>query len=165
MESMEEKLGAILEVAKKYNVQMAIEPHGTFSLTLAGLQNILSIGSPDVLGINYDAANIFRSCYVESGNGKSGWSEGGKGENEVEVLKGVLDRVVHCHAKDLNAEKQCVPVGTGLVNVKGCVDVLKSANYQGVVSVETEGGDDFDQVCDLAAKSYAYLNNIIKGEA
>ena len=162
---LEEKLSAILEVAKKYNVKMAIEPHGTFSLTLAGLKNILSIGTPDVLGINYDAANIFRSCYVESGNGKSGWSDGGKGENEVEVLKGVIDRVVHCHAKDLNAEKKCVPVGSGLVNVKGCVDVLKSANYQGVVSVETEGGDDFDQVCDLAAKSYAYLNNIIKGEA
>ena len=162
---LEEKLSAILEAAKKYNVKMAIEPHGTFSLTLAGLQNILSIGTPDVLGINYDAANIFRSCYVESGNGKSGWSDGGKGENEVEVLKGVIDRVVHCHAKDLNAEKKCVPVGSGLVNVKGCVDVLKSANYRGVVSVETEGGDDFDEVCDLAAKSYAYLNAIIKGEA
>lgn len=162
---LQEKLGAILEAAKKYNVMVAIEPHGTFSLTLAGLKNILSIGTPDVLGINYDAANIFRSCYVESGNNKSGWQDGGKGENEVEVLKGVIDRVVHCHAKDLNAEKQCVPVGTGLVNVKGCVDVLKASGYNGVVSVETEGGDDFDQVCDLAAKSYAYLNNIIKGEA
>ncbi len=161
---LEEKLGAILEVAKKYNVKMAIEPHGTFSLTLEGLQRILSIGTPDVLGINYDAANIFRSCYVESGNGKSGWSDGGKGENEVEVLKGVIDRVVHCHAKDLNAEKKCVPVGSGLVNVRGCVEVLKSANYEGVVSVETEGGDDFDEICDLAAKSYAYLNAIIKGE-
>ena len=162
---LEEKLSAILEAAKKYNVKMAIEPHGTFSLTLAGLKRMLSIGTPDVLGVNYDAANIFRSCYVESGNGKSGWSDGGKGENEVEVLKGLIDRVVHCHAKDLNAEKKCVPVGSGLVNVKGCIDVLKNENYEGVVSVETEGGDDFEEVCDLAAKSYAYLNAMIKGEA
>ncbi|MBQ9098699.1 MAG: sugar phosphate isomerase/epimerase [Clostridia bacterium] len=161
---LEEKLGLITEAAKKHGVVMAIEPHGTFSLTLAGLQRILSIASPDVLAINYDAANIFRSAYVESGNNKSGWQDGGRGENEVDVLKGVIDRVVHCHAKDLNAEKQCVPVGTGLVNVKGCVEVLQAANYQGVVSVETEGGDDFDQVVDLAAKSYAYLNAIIKGE-
>ena len=80
------------------------------------------------------------------------------------MLKGIIDRVVHCHAKDLNAEKQCVPVGTGLVRVKDCVEVLKAADYQGVVSVETEGGDDFDQVVDLAAKSYAYLNAVIKGE-
>ena len=162
---LEEKLCAILEVAKKYNVKMAIEPHGTFSLTLAGLKSILSIGTPDVLGVNYDAANIFRSCYVESGNGKSGWSAGGKGENEVDVLKGVIDRVVHCHAKDLNAEKACVPVGSGLVNVKGCIDLLKAADYQGVVSVETEGGDDFDRIGDLAAKSYTYLKAVIKGEA
>lgn len=163
--ALEEKLGLILEAAKKHNVVVAIEPHGTFSLTLEGLRRILSIGTPDVLAINYDAANIFRSAYVESGNNKSGWQDGGKGENEVEVLKGVIDRVVHCHAKDLDAEKHCVPVGTGLVNVKGCVEMLKKANYKGVVSVETEGGDDFDAVCELAAKSYAYLNSLIKGEA
>ena len=162
---LEEKLGRILEAAKKHGVVMAIEPHGTFSLTLAGLKNILSIGTPDVLGINYDAANIFRSGYVESGNNKSGWQNGGEGENEVDVLEGVIDRVVHCHAKDLGPDKQCVPVGTGLVRVKDCVEVLKAASYQGVVSVETEGGDDFNQVCDLAAKSYVYLNAVIKGEA
>ena len=161
---LEEKLGSILEAAKKNGVIMAIEPHGVFSLKLAGLKRILDIGTPDVLGVNFDAANVFRAAYVESGNNKSGWKTSGTGENEVEALKGVIDRVVHCHAKDLNAEKQCVPVGTGLVNVKDCVEVLKAADYQGVVSVETEGGDDFDQVCDLAAKSYAYLNAIIKGE-
>lgn len=161
---LEEKLGRILEVAKKNGVTMAIEPHGTFSLTLAGLKRILNIGTPDVLGVNFDAANVFRAAYVESGNNRSGWQSGGKGEDEVTALKGVVDRVVHCHAKDLDAEKKCVPVGTGLVNVKGCVEVLKAADYQGVVSVETEGGDDFDRVVDLAAKSYAYLNAVIKGE-
>ena len=29
---------------------------------------------------------------------------------------------------------------------------------------ETEGGDDFDAICDLAAKSYKYLDSIIRGE-
>lgn len=161
---LEEKLSRILEVARKYGVIMAIEPHGTFSLTLSGLKKILSIGTPDVLGVNFDAANIFRAAYVESGNNKSSWKSSGAGENEVEALKGIIDRVVHCHAKDLNAEKECVSVGTGLVNVKGCLDILKAADYQGVASVETEGGDDFDRICDLAAKSYAYLNAMIKGE-
>jgi sugar phosphate isomerase/epimerase len=42
------------------------------------------------------------------------------------------------------------------------VDHLKNAGYNGVISVETEGGDDFDEIVALAAKSYAYLNNIIK---
>ena len=78
------------------------------------------------------------------------------------MLGAVIDRVVHCHAKDINAEKKCVAVGDGIVNVKGCVELLQNSGYKGVVSVETEGGDDFDEIVALAAKSYAYLNSIIK---
>ena len=159
---LEEKLSLILEAAKKNGVKVAIEPHGTFSLTGDGLKRILSVGTPDVLGINYDACNIFRAGYVESGNNKSGYKTEGNGENEVKVLGDVLDRVVHCHAKDINAEKTCVAVGDGIVNVKGCVELLKNSGYSGVVSVETEGGDDFDGIVALAAKSYEYLGDLIK---
>lgn len=158
----EDKLAQILEAAKKYGVKVAIEPHGTFSLTLDGLKKMMSLGDPDVLGINYDACNIFRAGYVESGNNKSGYKTSGSGEDELFVLKGIADRVVHCHAKDINAEKVCVPVGDGVVNVKGCVEYLKEIGYAGVVSVETEGGDDFDEVVKLAAKSYAYLDALIR---
>lgn len=157
-----DKLARILEVAKKNGVKMALEPHGTFSLTLKGLQSILKLGDADVLGINYDGCNIFRSSYVESSNGKSGWECAPDREDEVEVLRGISNRVIHCHAKDINAQKQCVAVGEGLVNVKGVVEHLKSIGYEGVVSVETEGGDDFDSIVDLAAKSYAYLNGLIR---
>ena len=158
----EDKLLQILEAAKKYGVKVAIEPHGTFSLTLDGLKKMMALGDPDVLGINYDACNIFRAGYVESGNNKSGYKTSGGGEDELFVLKGISDRVVHCHAKDINEEKVCVPVGDGVVNVKGCVEHLKSVGYNGVISVETEGGDDFDEVVALAAKSYAYLDAIIR---
>ncbi len=160
---LEERLSAILEAARKNNVIVAIEPHGAFSLTGKGLQKIMTLGTPDVLGINYDACNIFRASYVESGNNKSGWEASGNGENELEVLRSISDRVVHCHAKDINTEKKCVAVGTGIVNVKDCVQYLKSIGYEGVVSVETEGGDDFDEIVKLAADSYSYLNSIIKG--
>lgn len=159
-----EKMAKILEAAKKNGVILAIEPHGTFSLTGTGLKRIMQLGTPDVLGINYDACNVFRSAYVESGNGQSGWKCADGKEDELAVLKEISDRVVHCHAKDINPEKKCVAVGTGIVNVKGCIEHLKSIGYQGVVSVETEGGTDFDAIVDLAAKSYQYLNSIIKGE-
>ncbi len=158
---LEERLGLILEAAKKNNVTLAIEPHGTFSLTKEGLQKILKMGDPSCLGINYDGCNIFRAGYVESGNGQSGWQGNTKGGNEVEILSSVLDRVVHCHAKDINPERVCVPVGDGIINVKGCVELLKKSGYNGVVSVETEGGEDFDQVVALAKKSYDYLTGII----
>ena len=159
---LEEKLSLILAAAKKNGVTVAIEPHGSFSLTGEGLKRILSIGDASVLGINYDACNIFRAGYVESGNNKSGYKTEGNGEDEVSVLRTVADRVVHCHAKDINSEKKCVAVGDGIVNVKGCVDVLRDVDYNGVISVETEGGDDFDEIVALAAKSYSYLNSIIK---
>ncbi len=159
-----DKIAQILEAAKKYGVKLAIEPHGTFSLTGEGLKKIMALGDPTVLGINYDACNIFRAGYVESGNNKSGYKTSGNGENELDVLKAISDRVVHCHAKDINTEKKCVPVGSGIVNVKGCVEYLKSIGYAGVVSVETEGGDNFDEIVDLAKKSYDYLYGIIKGE-
>ena len=160
---LEEKLSRILEAARKYGVTVAIEPHGTFSLTLDGLQKMMKLGEPGILGINYDACNILRAGYVESGNNKSGYKTEGMGEDELAVLKGIADRVVHCHAKDINAEKICVPVGDGMVNVKGCIEHLKSIGYTGAVSVETEGGDDFDEVVALAAKSYAYLDRLIRG--
>ena len=93
---------------------------------------------------------------------ENGWQGNEKGANETAVLAQVIDRVVHCHAKDINPERVCVAVGDGIVNVKGCVELLKQHGYSGVVSVETEGGDDFDQVVALAQKSYRYLESIIK---
>ena len=159
--TLEERLGLILEAAKKNNVVVAIEPHGTFSLTADGLKKIMAMGDPSCLGINYDGCNIFRAGYVESG--KDDQYKGiGKGENEVKVLESIIDRVVHCHAKDINAKQICVPVGEGVVNVKGVVETLMKNNYDGVISVETEGGGSFESIVELAKKSYDYLNSIIK---
>ncbi len=156
-----DKLAPILEAAKKNHVIVAIEPHGTFSLTGAGLKQMMSLAGPDVLGINYDACNIFRASYVESGNNKSGWACAEDKEDELEVLRTIRDRVVHCHTKDINAEKQCVAVGDGVVNVRGCLEYLRDTNYEGVVSVETEGGGTFEEVVALAAKSYQYLTDLL----
>lgn len=159
---LEERLSQLLEAAKKYHVTLAVEPHGTFSLTAEGLQKIMALGDAAYLGINYDGCNIFRAGYVESGSGKSGWQGNESGANEVEVLGSIVDRVVHCHAKDINTERRCVPVGDGVVNVRGIVETLKTAGYNGVISVETEGDDDFDEAALLAKKSYDYLESLIK---
>lgn len=162
---LEEKLGLILEAARKNGVTVAIEPHGTFSLTARGLKRILSLGDSTILGVNYDACNIFRAGYVESGNNTSGYLTAGKGEDEVSVLREIGSRVVHCHAKDIDVNKQCVPVGDGIVNVKGCIEYLRSIGYTGVISVETEGNNDtFEDVVALAKKSYDYLSRVICGE-
>ena len=157
-----DKLAPILECAEKNGVIVAIEPHGTFSLTGAGLERMMTLGSPDVLGINYDACNIFRASYVESGNNKSGWACAEGKEDELEVLKTIRSRVVHCHIKDISSERKCVAVGDGVVNVRGCLNYLRETGYSGVVSVETEGGGSFEEVVALAEKSYRRLTEFIE---
>ena len=89
------------------------------------------------------------------------WESDGK---KYWVMEGVADRIIHCHAKDINSERRCVSVGTGIVNVKGCIELLKKIGYEGVVSVETEGGGTFEEIVQLATESYNYLNAVIKGE-
>ena len=161
--ALEENLAPVFEVAKKNGVILAIEPHGAYSLTGDGLKKLLTLGTPDVLGVNYDGCNVFRAGYVESNNNESGYKKLDTHGDEVEVLKMVADRVVHVHAKDSDKDGNCVALGTGLVKVKECVEYLKSVGYDGVVSVETEGNDDFDDALKLAKQSFDYLNSIING--
>lgn len=162
--TMSENIQPILECARKNRVKIGIEPHGTFSLTLKGLKRIMELGDSDVLGINYDAANIFRACFVDTGNRGARWQKIESHEDELEVLDKLSCRVVHMHAKDLNEQRHCVPVGKGLVKVGACIQLLKDRGYDGVVSLETEGDDgDFNSTCELAAESYKYLSGIVNG--
>ena len=138
-----------------------MKPHGTFSLTAEGLARILSISDSPYLGINYDCANIHRAGYVETRDGAANWRALASGGAEAEVLKTVVHRVVHFHAKDLTADGVCTALGTGTVDVAGCIQVLKDAGYTGAVSLETEGGMPFAESVELAEISSRYLDGIL----
>lgn len=151
-----ERLAAILEVAEKCQVYLAIEPHGTFSLTADGLKKILALSPSKWLGINYDTANVHRATYVETANGAYKWALFGKRQDEVATLKEVAGRVVHVHVKDVRGAA-CVALGEGEVNVRGCLDVLKVRGYAGALSLETEGDCEVDEMQRLIEASYRYL--------
>lgn len=157
-----DKLNNILDATEKYPTLLAIEPHGSFSLSLNGLKRMMSLSDSPRLGINYDAANIYRAGYVESSHGNSSWKGAGSREDEAEVLEAVMDKVVHFHAKDINDKQQCVALGKGNVKLKECLDILKKYHYNGVVSVETEGGFPFEDTVALARESYDYLVKELK---
>ncbi len=159
--ALECNLAPVLEVARKKGVKLAIEPHGAFSLTGTGLKKFLTLGSPDVLGVNYDGCNVFRGGYVESNNNESGYKNIDSDCDELEVLKLISDRVVHVHAKDINKNGDCVALGTGLVKVKECIQHLKHVGYDGVISLETEGNDEFDDALELARQSFVFLTRVI----
>lgn len=158
---LSDRILELLPVAEKNNVKLALEPHGTFSLTAAGLAKILSISDSPYLGINYDGANIHRAGYVETKEGKASWRSAGDGSGEVEILKTIAARVVHCHAKDLSADGKCVALGKGVVDVAGCVKVLRASGYDGVISLETEGGMPFEESEELAVESGRYLDALL----
>jgi sugar phosphate isomerase/epimerase len=151
-----DRLAAILEVADQCGVNLAIEPHGDYSLTADGLKKIMSLSKSKRLGINFDTANVHRATYVETVAGSYGWTPFGKRQDEVATLKAVVDRVLHVHVKDIVGTK-CVAIGDGDVNVLGCINVLKQHGYAGVLSLETEGEVDAEQTQRLIERSRAYL--------
>ena len=64
------------------------------------------------------------------------------GINPVEALKILKGRVVSVHLKDLNefgkGNAHDVPYGTGVGDVKGCLDELKAQGFRGNISIEYE---------------------------
>ena len=153
---MRERLAQILEVAERCQVYLAIEPHGTFSLTADGLRRIMALSDSKWLGVNYDTANVHRATYVETAKGAYSWTPFGDRQDEVETLRAIVDRVVHFHVKDV-VGAECVALGKGEVNVKGCIDVLKEHGYDGVLSLETEGEFGPEEGQALIEESRAYL--------
>ena len=157
---LEERLLKILEAAQKNKVYLAIEPHGTFSLTPDGLLRIMSLSDSPWLGINYDTANVHRATYVETREGAYQWEVVGEKQDEVETLKRVVHKVVHVHVKDV-VDAKCVPLGEGEVDIAGCIKVLKEAGYEGALSVETEGEHSPEDGQVLIERSRRYLLQLV----
>lgn len=156
----EERIAILLEAAERLKVIIAIEPHGTFSLTGKGLARLMSVSQSPYLGVNYDACNVHRAAYVESRGDSFQAIQAAAGEDEVEVLRRIIDRVVHVHAKDIKGQ-QVVALGEGEVNLPGCLKLLKEAGYDGAVSVETEGDEELTAAAEIARKSRDYLLKMI----
>jgi inosose dehydratase len=120
----------VLKEAERFKVAFAMEPHGTFSLTIEGLKRLMGISQSEYYIINFDVGNIMR--FPE--------------EDSAQLLREVVGRVGHVHIKDKRflegGGAKTVPIGTGDVNIAGCVEVLKEAGYTGVLSVEVLGVPD-----------------------
>ncbi len=135
---LRDRLAEILEVAAQYQAYLAIEPHGTFSLTAAGLKPVMALSDSKWLGINYDAANVPRLTDAKGALGAYRWHAYGKPQDEVTTLRAAVNRVVHVHVKDV-AGANCVALGRGTVNTISCLRVLKQHGHTGALSLETEG--------------------------
>ncbi len=156
-----DRMAVLLQAAEKHQVVIALEPHGTFSLTSEGLCKLLSVSDSEWLGVNYDACNIHRAYYVESNSSGGKKKTIGTGEREVDVLSKVIDRVKHVHAKDYK-DGHCVALGEGNVDLVGCIDLLYKSGYRDAISLETEGDESFEESVRIAQASFIWLNNMLE---
>ncbi|MDR1534505.1 MAG: sugar phosphate isomerase/epimerase [Planctomycetota bacterium] len=162
---LRDRLFPMIEAAERIGVILALEPHGTFSLTGEGLRRIAGISNSPFFGINYDAANIFRSTYVENVQGSSfsygkTTAEGAKREDELEVLEKIADRVVNYHAKDVK-EGECCALGDGSVKNDACIGLLKQRGYDQVLSVETDGNLPLEEETEIARRGLQTLRRYL----
>jgi len=140
-----------LQVAERYGVCIAIEPHQSITRKTSGLLKIATLVKSPNLKVNYDTGNAYLG-----------------GENPYQGLEAVLPLLAHVHAKDISisqaeSEKGKVtgtPVGCacgdGVIDWAKVVGILKAGAYNGVLSVE----------CGTvlqAERSLAHLTRVIHG--
>jgi len=154
-------LREILPVAEECRVLLAMEPHGTISLSPMGLARIMSLVSSPWLAVNFDTANPHRGDYVGTTRAGYEWKlDQTRRGNEVEVLRSVAALVRHVHAKDV-VGRRAVTLGTGEVDLRRCLQILLSQGFSGVLSFETEGEDPPEVAEAMMADSRRYLERTL----
>ena len=143
-----------VRVAEDFGIRMAVENHIDFTADEM-LRLLTDVGSP-YLGINFDTGNFLRLL-----------------DDPVKGMEKLAKHVYATHIKDLKVEKgvaadewyffSSTPVGDGYVNNRKLAQMLKDADYQGFLAVETDflhpdyNGDEHAAI----RQSVAELRNIV----
>jgi len=118
-------------LAEERNIKIGLEPHQQYSKTPKGLDRIYNLVDSPAIGINFDTGNSYLS-----------------GQDPIEWLEHVADRLVHLHAKDISVQQSDsergkvsgTPVGCacgdGVIDWKKVIEVCKKTNKGIVLSVE-----------------------------
>lgn len=139
--------------AEDYGVTINIETHGPYTTNPEFLERLYRHFDSEHLGFNFDTGNTFIS-----------------GHDPLTYLKRFRKYVRHCHIKDVSPQLAAavrgnetgigsseVPVGGGVnaANIAACIAYLKESGWDGVLSIECHGSDEF------IGKSVRYLRELI----
>jgi sugar phosphate isomerase/epimerase len=118
-------------VAEPRGIMIGLEPHQQYSKTPDGLEKICNLVDSPAIGVNFDTGNSYLS-----------------GEDPVEWLGRVKDKLVHVHAKDISIEQSedergkvtgtpagCA-CGDGVIDWRSVIEACKDAPRDLVLSVE-----------------------------
>lgn len=157
LQILKDRLEKLSKVAEENQVYLAMEDHGSISLTPDGLPKIIDLVKSDWLVVNFDTANIHRGDYVGTNKEKYEWKLGAKTSySETELLKKVAHWVKHLHIKDVIG-RNAVTLGKGEVDIIGCLKILKEAGFTGVLSYETEGWEESEKAEEMIRQSREFL--------
>jgi len=146
---MRYSLGEIAAVAEPRGILIGLEMHQQYTKTIAGMDRIYNLVDSPAIGINLDTGNSYLG-----------------GEDPIEWLEHVKDRLVHLHAKDISMAQSedergkvtGTPVGCacgeGVTDWAKVIEVCKSAPRDIVFSVECG-------TVDQAARSIEHLQNLL----
>jgi inosose dehydratase len=133
---MKQYYRVVLEWAERYQMIINVEPHGPYTTNPDTMEQILSFYDSPYLRMNFDTGNTFIA-----------------GQDPVAFVKRFRDKISHCHIKDVSAELAeavrggmtgiacsvaAIGEGVNAENIAGCIELLKDADWDGVISIECE---------------------------
>ncbi len=146
--TIREKLHEPLRMAADLGVKILLEPHGRYTGSETHLERILDAADSPALGVNLDTGNL--------------WLGGG---DSVSFIRKFGTKIEHVHWKDWPADMlaqrgkvfgagmSCIPLGTGVVDIKGAYRALREVGFDGLTTLEIAGEDNVKQ-------SRAYLQSL-----
>jgi sugar phosphate isomerase/epimerase len=137
------------KVAEPRGILIGLEPHQQYSKTPDGLDRIQGLVKSPAIGINFDTGNAYLA-----------------GQDPIQWLLRVKDRLVHLHAKDISVQQSQsergkvtgTPVGCacgdGVIDWRTVVEICRTCPRDVVFSVECG-------TVEQAAKSIAHLETLV----
>ena len=146
-----DELGVLVQKAEKYGVMLCAKAHvGQYVYnTPTSLKVLQDITSP-WFGLDMDPSHIYRA-----------------GENPVEAIEAVIDRIKHVHIRDCKGRQQGPGEpyeqanGRGDIDLVGYIRVLHEHGYTGPLDLEVIGAKfknyTLEQCCVIAAESRGHM--------
>jgi len=146
--SIREKLYEPLRMAEDHGVKILLEPHGRYTDSIDWMEKILELCNSSALGVNMDTGNSWLG-----------------GTDPVEMVRRLGKHIEHVHWKDMSADMEprrgqlfgvgmaVIPLGAGVVDIKGVYNELVKAGFDGYTTLEVAGDE-------AVLKSYEYLKSL-----
>lgn len=129
-----DSLGRLAEMAESYGVTLCVKAHVGAAIhdTPTSLRALEAITSP-AFGLDMDPSHIHRA-----------------GENPVEAIAAVVDRIRHVHIRDCKGRErgpgkpELQANGRGDIDLLGYIRVLQENGYVGPVDLEVIGAKEYE---------------------